>query len=88
MHRVFSGDRHQVLVPLGRPDGGPRHQRRQKGNPHRAVVSVTPLMHAAAGCFAASSVSGATRCGIAHLIAVFAAHVVQLECDTVVFAVL
>jgi hypothetical protein len=35
---VFSGDRHQVLVPLGRPDGGPRHQRRQKGTPHAAAV--------------------------------------------------
>jgi hypothetical protein len=51
----------------------------RKVEPPALLVVVMPVMHSAAGCFAASSVSGATRCGIAHLIAVLAAHVGLVE---------
>jgi hypothetical protein len=40
---------------------------------------VMPKMDSAAGCFAVFTVSVATGCGIAHLIAVLAAHVGLVE---------
>jgi hypothetical protein len=50
----------------------------RKVTPSALLVVVMP-MHAAAGCLAVFTVSVATGCGIAHLIAVFAAHVGLVE---------